>query len=109
MQYSVPGQRDASLLWSECCACPLEAEGYEKSVASPRYFVSPRMTRPCLCVLYMHVDDLQVAGKPSDVTSILQSLASKVKRQVEGPFLKEPEYRNGFSTSLVRFLAQVQL
>ena len=53
-------------------------------------------------VCIARVDDLQVAGKPSDVMPILKNLAGKVKPQVEGPFPTESDYSNGCSTSSVR-------
>ena len=37
-----------------------------------------------MCIV--HVDDLQVAGKPSDVTPICKNLSKKVKLQAEVPF-----------------------
>ena len=75
-----------------------------------RYFVSSRMTRSkVVSVCIVRVNDLQVAGKPSDVTPILKNLATKVKLQVEGPFLTESDYKKGYSTyctSSVRFLTR---
>ena len=49
-----PRQRDASLLWSEYCACLLEEEGYENSSLNPaprvrHCSVSSRMIRLSLC------------------------------------------------------------
>ena len=57
-------------------------------------------------VCVVHVDDLQVPGKPADVTPTLKSLAKKVKLQFDCPFLTEADCQNSFShsTSSVRFL-----
>ena len=99
----LPGQRDASLLWSEYCATLLQEEGYEKSSANPALFrLIKNDTVVSVCIV--HVDDLQVAGKYRDVAPILKNLSKKVKLQVEGPFLTDEDYRSGYSKSSVRFL-----
>ena len=99
----LPGQRDASLLWSEFCAELLQQEGYEKSIANPALFRLIKNGK-VVSVCIVHVDDLQVAGKAAVVKPVLEALAKKVKLQVEGPFLTEEDYRNGFSKQSVRFL-----
>ena len=80
----------------------LQQEGYEKSIANPALFHLIKNGK-VVSVCIVHVDDLQAAGKVAVVKPVLEALAKKVKLQVEGPFLTEEDYRNGFSKQSVLF------
>eukprot|EP00439_Symbiodinium_sp_Y106_P000302 s8784_g1.t1 len=101
----LPGQRDASSLWSDFCDGLLVQEGFERSTGNPSlYRLLQGDNRKVIAICIVHVDDLQMAGKEHTLAAILANLKKKVKLQVEGPFLTKEEYERGFSTSSVRFL-----
>ncbi|CAE7946879.1 GIP, partial [Symbiodinium sp. KB8] len=55
-------------------------------------------------VYYQAKETLQAYGKVETIESILAHLKKKVTLQVEGPFLKEDEYKKGYSEVSLRFL-----
>ena len=104
----LPGQRDASSLWSDHCDELLTGEGFERSTGNPALYrllkTSSNGKKYVAAICIVHVDDLQMAGKQKTVEPILRSLEKKVKLQIEGPFLTEEEYNRGYSEGSVRFL-----
>ena len=97
----LPGQRDASSLWSDYCDELLVQEGFERSVGSPslyRLLQGEGERRKVAAVCTVHVDDFQLAGKEHTVEPILERLRKKVKLQVEGPFLTKEDYERGYSS-----------
>ena len=99
----LPGQRDASSLWSDFCDSLLVKEGFERCVGVPAlYRLVEKGKVVAICVV--HVDDLQFAGKRGTIEPVLAHLKKKVNLQIEGPLLNEEEYEKGYSEESVKFL-----
>ena len=99
----LPGQRDASSLWSDFCDGLLVAEKFERCQGVPalyRLVENEKVVAVCI----VHVDDLQFAGKKHTIEPILAHLKKKVNLQIEGPLLNEEEYEKGYSEESVKFL-----
>ncbi|CAE7331272.1 RE1 [Symbiodinium sp. CCMP2592] len=99
----LPGQRDASSLWSVFCDGPLVEEKFERCTAVPALYRLLRQGK-VVAVCIVHVDDLQFAGKKEVIEPILRNLKKTVNLQVEGPLLNEEDYEKGFSEETVKFL-----
>jgi hypothetical protein len=91
----LPGQRDAALLWADFFSELLLEEGWTRSKANPTLYRLEKKGK-IVGVCIVHVDDVQMAGKIKNIQPTLDKLSEKVKLQIEGPFLKEMEYENGF-------------
>ena len=95
----LPGQRDAALLWSDHFAGTLKNQDFDRSVACPTLFRDNRNS-----ILVVHVDDIQAAGKSSNLEPKLSKLRETYELKVEGPFLTEQELEIGESHQTIRFL-----
>ena len=99
----LPGQRDASSLWSDFCDELLVAENFEHCQGVPALY-RLKENKKIVAICIVHVDDLQFAGKKKTIEPILAHLKKKVNLQIEGPLLSEEDYEKGFSEENVKFL-----
>ena len=99
----LPGQRDASSLWSDFCDELLVAENFERCQGVPALY-RLKENKKVVAICIVHVDDLQFAGKKKTIEPILAHLKKKVNLQIEGPLLSEEDYEKGFSEESVKFL-----
>ena len=95
----LPGQRDAALLWSDHFAGTLKKQNFDRSIACPTLLRDDRNS-----ILVVHVDDIQAAGKSSNLEPKLSKLREAYEPKVEGPFLTEQELEVGESHQTIRFL-----
>ena len=95
----LPGQRDATLLWSDHFANTLQEQEFSRSVACPTLFRDTRNS-----ILVVHVDDIQAAGKSKHLEPVLNKIGETYELKVEGPFLTDQERIVGESHQNIRFL-----
>ena len=61
----LPGQRDATLLWSDHFAGTCKQQNFDRCIACPTLFRDDRNI-----ILVVHVDDIQAAGKSSNLQCV---------------------------------------
>ena len=85
--------------WSDHFAGTLKKQDFDRSVACPTLFRDNRNS-----ILVLHVDDIQAAGKSSNLEPKLSKLRETYELKVECPFLTEQELEVGESHQTIRFL-----
>ena len=74
-------------------------QNFDRCIACPTLFRDDRNS-----ILVAHVDDIQAAGKSSNLEPKLSRLGETYELKVEGPFLTEQELAVGDSHQTIRFL-----